>query len=250
MFAASRQHKINLMSALISPVTDIATLQMRHHFIEHKVFPQYPQVFMSQILPAAVVADKTCIEAVDLWRGNDFRRLAQTERANDMGDEGGFQDTQIVCNGRTAYFTRTGEPRRLEDAAALCKDEFGKLLKGIAPFQPEKFLNIFGPIGIDPFLKIPLLNIFRQKEWRQSAAQKPVLQIQLFCVGEVAQSHRSEPEIALASCKGVFEFARRTQRRRTGSDDSNGRVVVRSDLQQFGGILQTMYFVKDNALST
>jgi hypothetical protein len=157
---------------------------------------------------------------------------------------------QVVCNGRAAHLTGTSESRRLKDATTLCKDEFGKLLKGVSPFQPEKFLNIFGPIGVDPFLKIPFLDISSQKEWRQSAAQKPVLKVQLSCVGEIAQAHRREPEIVFASGEGIFEFARRTQCRRTGSDDSNGGIVVRSDLQQLGGILQTMYFVKDNALST
>src|SRR5215469_3538106 len=119
-----------------------------------------------------------------------------------MRNKSGLQNPQIICDRRTAYLTRPGEPRRLEDATALRKDEFSELLKGIPPFQTKELLNVLGPVGVDPFLKVSFFKIFRQEERRQSSAHEPVVQVYLFCIREVSQAHRRKPQVVLAPREG------------------------------------------------
>src|SRR6266536_2492184 len=85
--------------------------------------------------------------------------------------------------------------------------------------------------------------------WSQAATQESVAQIGTLGVPQVFQTHRCQPNVSLPSCQSVFELSRRSQSGRTGGEHSDVRVVIRCDLQQFGGIWQPVDLVQHNTAS-
>ena len=57
-------------------------------FIQDEVLPKQPKVLGPQLGPTAVVADKACIEPIDLWGGNNFRGTIRTMRTDDVRYKG------------------------------------------------------------------------------------------------------------------------------------------------------------------
>jgi hypothetical protein len=56
------------------------------------MFPEESEVFEPESLPTFVMTDKSCIEAVDLWRRDDFGSPVSAERADHMNNERGLKD--------------------------------------------------------------------------------------------------------------------------------------------------------------
>lgn len=69
-----------------------------------------------------------------------------------MRDKGRIEYRKLFRNSGSTDFTGPGKSRRFEYAAALCHEKFDKLLKRMSAFEPEKFLDIFCPVSIHPFL--------------------------------------------------------------------------------------------------
>src|SRR5437764_10022398 len=147
-----------------------------HNFIQYEMFPQQAHVVRAQLLPSAVIANKPGIKAVHLG-GRDYLCCpVRIERTNHMRDQGCFQYLEVIADGGTAYFTRRGKSCGLEQSAALGHHQLRKLLKRRTSFQAKKFLDVFGPISIHPFLEITLRKNFSEKKGRQSSPQEPMKQ--------------------------------------------------------------------------
>src|SRR5436309_11290854 len=177
------------MTALVPPVKHLATLQAGHDLVQHEVLPQRSEILLPQLLPASVVARKAGVEAVDLRGGDDLRGSASAERPDNVRYEHGLQDSQVVRDRGTADLARTRKPSGLEDASALSQDQFSEFQERVPPTQAEQLLDVFGPVGVHPFLEVSLRELFRQKKRRQPAAYEPVLQIRQLGVLEVGKTH-------------------------------------------------------------
>src|SRR5256885_1508637 len=132
---------------------------MGGEFVQDVMFPEAAQIISPQACPAARGADKTGIEAITLGRSHDLISPPQTEWAKNNGDGGSFENREIVGDGGPADFARGGKLRGLKNSTALRHEEFEETLKGSAPLQSEKLLDVLGPIGVDPFLKIALREV-------------------------------------------------------------------------------------------
>src|SRR5215469_499208 len=118
--ATGGENKIDFMTALISPVSDLARLQASHHFVEHEMFPQDTKIVFPQFLPATVVADEAGVEAIHLGSCHDLRRSVTAERTNHVCNEGGLQHAKVIGNRGPTHLARSGEPRGFKDPATLC----------------------------------------------------------------------------------------------------------------------------------
>ncbi len=58
------------------------------------MFPEESEVFGPESPPTFVMADKSCIEAVDLWRRNDLGSSVSAEGSDHMNNERGLKDCQ------------------------------------------------------------------------------------------------------------------------------------------------------------
>jgi hypothetical protein len=54
------------VSGFVSPVVDFPVLEMRMHFIQHKMFPQDSIVIIPEFLPSLMVAVKPCTKKYTL----------------------------------------------------------------------------------------------------------------------------------------------------------------------------------------
>ncbi|HUT87258.1 MAG TPA: hypothetical protein VMX15_04145 [Candidatus Heimdallarchaeota archaeon] len=113
---------------------------------------------------------------------------------------------EVVADGGTGYFTRSSKAGRLEDATALRNQQLNKLLERGASFQTEQLLNILRPIGVHPFLKVPLRQTLGQEELRQPSTQEAAVEILAFKSRKIGQHHRRKPQIAFAPSQGISEF--------------------------------------------
>src|SRR5271157_65341 len=167
---ARRQHKIHFMSALIAPVMQLLGLEVCHDLIQYKMFPQNPQVLGTQFLPATVVTHKSRVEAVHLRGRHDLICSMRAEGADYVGYKRRLQDLQISTDCRAAHCTGTRKAGSFKDPAALGQHQLDELLERTAALQPEQFLDVLGPVGVHPLLKITLGELISQKERRQSPA--------------------------------------------------------------------------------
>lgn len=114
-----RQYEIHLVSPLVTPVADISRLKPRVHFVQDKMLPYKTQVVTPKLVPAAMIANKACIESVHFRSGNNFRRAVGAVRTEHMDDEGRLQHGEIVGNRGSTDLAGPRESGRLENAAAL-----------------------------------------------------------------------------------------------------------------------------------
>src|SRR5512143_3016514 len=96
---------------------------------------------------------------------------------------------EIIGDRTPAYLARTGEGGRLKDASTLSQEQFRKFQKRMPPFKPEKLLNIFGPIGIHPFLEFSLRKRLGKEKRRQPPVKKPMLQVGRLKVLQIIEAH-------------------------------------------------------------
>jgi hypothetical protein len=66
------------------------------------MFPEESEVFEPESLPTFVMTDISCIEAVELWRRDDFGSPVSAEGSDHMDNERGFKDGWIVTDRRPA----------------------------------------------------------------------------------------------------------------------------------------------------
>lgn len=128
------------------------------------MLPQDTEVIVSQLLPAAVIADEAGIEAIDLGRGDDFCGATTAEWPNHVSNKCRFKDAEVVCNRGTAHFARAGKSSGVKDPTALHHRKFRKSLERVSPLQTEELLDVFSPIGVHPFLEVALVMFLRQEE--------------------------------------------------------------------------------------
>jgi len=171
------------------------------------MLPYKPEVFSTQISPAAVIADKAGVETIDSGRGNNLGGTTGAEGANHMGNESGLEDFQVVSNRSATDFAWPRKSRCLENPAALRKQQLGEPLERIASLQPKQFLDVLRPIGVHPFLKVTLGQFAGEKKRRQPAPQETAPQITgMSEILHVFETHWRQPNIPFATGEGVTEF--------------------------------------------
>ena len=244
-----RPDEVNLMLLLVSPIADRPALRGGKDFIQHEVLPKVSEIIVSQGRPSPIIADESRIESVNLGGRHNFFGAVPVKRTYDMDDECLFKNLQIIRNGRLRHFARLGETLRLEHPARLDHQQFSEFQERMAAFQSKQFLDILGPIGVHPLLIVSLRQRVGQKERGQSAPQESVFQVGFAKIAQIRKRHRRQPKIGFSTSQCVAEFSRSPQCGRSRRQNSDGRIMIRRDLQKLRRIVQPMDFVQDNALS-
>src|ERR1051326_4668816 len=64
---------------------------------------------------------------------------------------------------------------------------------------------------------------------------------------KVLAVHGSEPQVRFSTRQSIFEFGGAGERRRPCGENTDPRIMVGCDLQKFGWIFETMYFIQHDA---
>src|SRR5712692_4580630 len=124
-----------------------------------------------------------------------------------MCHECGFEDRKVVRDRSATHFTWTRERRRLKEASALREKQFGELLKRMPTLDAEELLNVLGPIGVHPFLKVTFREGVCQEERRQATTEQSMFQRRPTEVFEVGRHHRGLTRVRLCAQPECHEIS-------------------------------------------
>lgn len=198
--------EIDFVPLFIAPIAKSPFLKPSLDFIEHVMFPKQAAILGPQVPPAFVKANKTGVETIDFRRGQDFRAAMRVERPDDMDDKRGLKDGEVIADCRPARLTGPRKFRRFEDSSALREQKLGEPLEGKSPFQPEQFLDVFGPIGVHPFLKLPFRVLLGEEKRRQPASVQTPGEVRVSEIARIFGDHRRQPDFHFAPGQRVPEF--------------------------------------------
>ena len=103
-----------------------------------------------------MVADEAGIKSIDLRCGDNLCSPASCEWSHHMSDERCLQDPEVVGNGGPAHLTRPGIAAGLENSPTMDEQKFNEPLERVTPFEAEQLLDVLGPVGVHPLLKVAL----------------------------------------------------------------------------------------------